>query len=80
MSNNLKTYIISAKVICTDKTVTVKKATIKNCYTDLHAKMKFEGACRDKYDGFIRCEVLSCRMDWTDSKLGDILDGIFKMQ
>ena len=58
--SELKTYIISGKVICVGKTFNVKRAKVKNCYTDLHAKSKFEDACKKKYTEFVRCEVDSC--------------------
>ena len=74
MSGNLKTYIISGKIVCLAKVLSVNKATVKNCYTDLQAKVKFEQACKKKYREFVRCEILSCYLDIASVGASDILN------
>ncbi len=73
MSGDLKTYIVSGKIVLSTQTLTVIKATVKNCYTNLQAKVKFEEACKQKYAKFVRCEISACYVDWKNTSLGDIL-------
>lgn len=73
MSSNLKTYTIRGKIICTSEILFVNKATVKNCYTSLQAKVKFEEACKKRYPTFIRCEISSCLMDMESASLSDLL-------
>ena len=70
--SELKTYIIAGKIICVGKTVTVKRAKVKNCFTELHAKSKFEDACKNKYPDFVRAEISDCH--WNNFGIGSIFE------
>ena len=48
----------------------IKTAIIEDCYTSLHAVMKF----KDKYGDL---EILSCQKDSLSHLFGDIFGGIF---
>ena len=78
--NDLKTYILSAKVICSKRILRVKRGKVKNCFTELHAKSKFEDACNKKYPDFVKCEINSCYLDFSSLKsVNDIFKGFYEV-
>lgn len=72
--SDLKTYIIRGKVVCVGRTLTVKRAKVKNCFTQLHAKSKFEDACKKKYPNLIRVEISDCH--WNNFGIGSIFESL----
>lgn len=80
MSDNSKTYIISGKAIRDNGVTEIKRAKVKFCYTELHAKMKFEKALKLRYPDLIRCEVHTCSAEFDVNSIfgGSNFNDVFK--
>lgn len=60
----MRTYIIEYRVYLKNgDTYHPPKMKIKNCDTELHAKIRLEGFIEQKYDGYKRMEIMSCTED-----------------
>lgn len=71
----MKTYIIDYRVFTQSRGVYhPPKIKVKNCYTELEAKIKLERMTETKYAGFIRMEIISCVEDFIG---GDLFNKIF---
>ena len=73
-----KTFIIDYRVVTlTRGTYHPPKIKVKNCYTELQAKMKLEKKVERDYAGFVRMEVVSCIEDVMDvfGVFGNIFGG-----
>ena len=61
----MKTFIIDYRVFTEKRGVYhPPKMKIKNCYTELEAKIKLEHYLEPKYTGYERLEVISCVEDF----------------
>jgi len=61
----MKTFIIDYRVITLNRgTYHPPKMKVKNCYTELEAKIKLEKKVERDYDGFLRMEAISCKEDF----------------
>jgi hypothetical protein len=64
-----KNYIISYQVLFTDAAPVLQKMRVKNCMSELHAKIKLEDYLKRKHANFAQLAVLNCTED-----LGDIFN------
>lgn len=61
----MKTFTIDYRVVTfTRGTYHPPKIKVKNCYTELEAKIKLEKKVEQDYKGFVRMEVLECKEDF----------------
>ena len=71
----MKTYIIDYRVFTQSRgTYHPPKMKVKNCYTELEAKIKLERMIETKYTGYLRMEVIDCKEDFIG---GDLFSNVF---
>lgn len=59
----MKTFIIDYRVFCKSGTYHPPKMKVKNCQSELSAKIKLEKYIEPKYEGYLRMEIISCESD-----------------
>ena len=75
----MKTFTIDYRVFTANRgTYHPPKMKVKNCHTELEAKIKLENYLKPKYTGFKRTEIISCVEDFMGGLLGDIFNGFRK--
>ena len=75
----MKTYTIDYRVVTFILgTYHPPKIKVKNCYTELEAKIKLEKKVERDYKGFVRMEVIGCVEDFMGGAFNDIFEGLRK--
>ena len=75
----MKTYTIEYRVFTKDRGVYhPPKMKVKNCHTELEAKIKLENYLKPKHVGYERLEVISCVEDFMGGAFNDIFGGFGK--
>jgi hypothetical protein len=71
----MKTYILNHTIFFVDRPTKTHKIKIKNCLSDLHAKIRLGDYLKRKHSNFERLQVDSCH---EESDLFNLFGDIFK--